>query len=371
MKSSTNMRIALVNLGRTGAGPVYALEIAKAIAPKVELFSVISSQVENITRWRETDLKILEVNTYKDFKGFLINTLRLNSILQIASALRKYKPDVIYFPMLHVWIPLISILVPNILKVFTLHDPIEHLGENNLFNGIIRKWGIRQSARIIVLSEIFKPTLVKNGYPNEHIDIIPHGEFSYYRKIARKEEPQQPHAPTILFFGRILAYKGLGTLLSAFPEIKQKIPDARLMIVGSGQLAPYRALLENQPDITVINEWIKEEDVDFYFRQANIVVLPYLEGTQSGVIPISYSYKLPVVVTRVGGLPEQVKDGETGLIVEPNDANALANACILLLKNRVLARKLGIAGCKLASTEWNWSTIGGKIIAACQAAMIQ
>jgi len=84
--------------------------------------------------------------------------------------------------MLHIWVPLIDVLVPNIPKVFTLHDPIEHLGEKNIFSDIMRKWVIRQSARIIVLSEVFKPALVKNGYPIERIDIIPHGEFHIIEK---------------------------------------------------------------------------------------------------------------------------------------------------------------------------------------------
>ena len=77
------------------------------------------------------------------------------------------------------------------------------------------------------------------------------------------------------------------------------------------------------------------------FQRASIVVLPYIEGSQTGIIPIAYSFKKPVIATNVGSISEVVEDGVTGFIVPPRDSHALADAIIKILKDDDLRKRDG------------------------------
>jgi glycosyltransferase involved in cell wall biosynthesis len=113
------------------------------------------------------------------------------------------------------------------------------------------------------------------------------------------------------------------------------------MVVGEGNLNPYRSLLDCVPQVQLINKWLSEEEIAAIFNQANIVVLPYIAASQSGVVPIAASFALPVIATRVGGIPEQIEHETTGLLVEPGSVTELVAAIQRLIENPQLARQLG------------------------------
>jgi len=115
-----------------------------------------------------------------------------------------------------------------------------------------------------------------------------------------------------------------------------------------------------------VNRWISDTEVANFFRRADVLVAPYREASQSGVIPIACALGLPVVATRVGGLIEQVEDGKTGLLVEPNNPEQLADACVQLLLDSTLANSLAEGGRRRASQEWNWDRITGMVIDSCE-----
>jgi glycosyltransferase involved in cell wall biosynthesis len=96
---------------------------------------------------------------------------------------------------------------------------------------------------------------------------------------------------------------------------------------------PYDALVASlglQSAVRIVDRYIPNEEVETYFRAADVVVLPYTSATQSGIAQIALSFERPVIVTRVGGLPEAVREGETGFVVPPNDSQALAAALLEL-----------------------------------------
>ncbi len=80
--------------------------------------------------------------------------------------------------------------------------------------------------------------------------------------------------------------------------------------------------------LRVVDRYVPNEEVAAYFRCADAVVLPYVSATQSGIVQIAFGLGCPVITTRVGGLPEAVEDGRTGLVVAPCDAAALAEAIV-------------------------------------------
>lgn len=333
------MKIALIYLGRKGGGAVYSLEIAKALSKKEDVLAVVSKQVENLDLWDSSGIKILKVSTFNSVWQVIPSTLNIVKIINLIRNIKKFHPDVIYYPMGHIWVPLLNIFLKRIPKVMTLHDPILHSGEDNFFRKLFHKIPLYQANHFIVLSKIFVKHLNENGISLKDIDVIPHGEFSYYSKY--KSFKIKNRKPTILFFGRISKYKGLDTLLKTFPIIKKEIPECKMIIAGNGDIKPYKQLMIGLKDIIVVNQWIKDEETASYFSQTDLVVLPYKDATQSGIIPIAYSMKLPVITTNVGGLPEQVQNEKDGILVNPCDEKALALACIRLLNNPILAKKNG------------------------------
>ncbi|PTL35882.1 glycosyl transferase family 1 [Candidatus Methylomirabilis limnetica] len=137
---------------------------------------------------------------------------------------------------------------------------------------------------------------------------------------------------TLLFFGLIRSYKGLPGLLEAMPLVLQKV-NCTLLVVGEFYEGKDRCLslisdLGLASHVRVIDRFVPDNEVSLYFSAADLVVLPYESATQSAIVPIAFAFERPVVATRVGGLPEAVRDGETGLLVEPRNPTALAEAII-------------------------------------------
>jgi glycosyltransferase involved in cell wall biosynthesis len=83
-----------------------------------------------------------------------------------------------------------------------------------------------------------------------------------------------------------------------------------------------------QEHIVIIDQYVKNEEIPVYFCSADVVVLPYVSATQSGIVQIAFGFHKPVITTNVGGLPEAVEDGKTGFIVKPKSPEQLAEAVI-------------------------------------------
>lgn len=364
------MRIALIYLGRKGGGAMYSLQVGKALHKRHRVMAVISQQAQNLKDWHDTGMELVEIRTYENALGFMSSTLDVSRHLRLRRQIEAVSPDVLYYPMVHPWTPMINKLLPQLPKVVTLHDPVPHRGERNMLLQVLQRISMRQATRLILLSRTFVEVLQRQGIPETKMDTIPHGEFSYYVRGHRtwRYSALQDWA-TLLFFGQILPYKGLQVLLEAFPSIQRRIPQTRLLIVGSGNIEPYREQLSRLRDVTVVNGWVPDNQVGDFFSKASIVVVPYVDATQSGVIPIAYSFGLPVVATNVGGLPEQVTDGITGFLVPPGDAEALARACVDLLSEPKRRLEMGQAGYQKAISEWSWDLVAERVYQSCKTAV--
>jgi glycosyltransferase involved in cell wall biosynthesis len=149
----------------------------------------------------------------------------------------------------------------------------------------------------------------------------------------------------ILYFGIIRDYKGFDILLNAIAELKDSGLDFHLLAGGEcyGSDEKYTQLISNlgiSDYITWHNKYIPDSEVSNYFSAADVVALPYRTASQSGVTQMAYSYDLPVIVTKVGGLPEIVDEGQSGFTIEPENPKELAN---MLEKNMKAGRFLEMA----------------------------
>lgn len=137
----------------------------------------------------------------------------------------------------------------------------------------------------------------------------------------------------LLFFGFVRPYKGLEYLIQALPHVRQQLPNAHLLVVGEfwGGKAAYVGYARDAGVIdhmTIIDQYVPNEAVQPYFDIADVVVLPYVSATQSGIVQLAFGFGKPVITTRVGGLHEVVQDGYNGLVVPPQNEEALAAAIV-------------------------------------------
>jgi len=137
---------------------------------------------------------------------------------------------------------------------------------------------------------------------------------------------------TILFFGMVRKYKGLDVLLTALPAVLRQV-ECKLNIVGEfyDDIEEYKKLireLDIESRVNINSRYVSNEEVPAIFQQADVLVMPYLSATQSGVARIALSCGLPVIASRTGGLSEAVEENVTGLLFPPGDAGALASQLV-------------------------------------------
>ncbi len=165
------------------------------------------------------------------------------------------------------------------------------------------------------------------------------------REEAKRRLGISNEEKTVLFFGFVRRYKGLRYLIEAMPEVLDRLP-VRLLIVGEfwEEERFYMEAIDRlgiREHVSVVNAYVPNEEVGLYFAAANVVVLPYLEATQSGVLQMAYAFGKPVIVTSAGGLAEVVRDGETGLVVPPKDSSALTEAIVRYFEKELEASFAG------------------------------
>ena len=215
---------------------------------------------------------------------------------------------------------------------------------------------VRKADHIFVHGLHLKQKLLAK-FPNENpetIHSIPHGDYNFFKEYT-SDSPLS--FEEILFFGRIRAYKGLDILLKAIPLVWEKFPEEKFVIAGEGSLKPYQELMPNNPRLSTHIRHLSEEEVASFFLRAKMLVMPYNEASQSGVIPIAYAFRKPVIASTVGSIPEVMEHLHTGLLIPPKDEEALAKAIIYLLENPEQGKMFGENGHQFANQNLSWAHV--------------
>jgi glycosyltransferase involved in cell wall biosynthesis len=266
-----------------------------------------------------------------------------SSIRRLLKAIDDFHPDVVHFQQGHLYFNFaLNLIRRKYPLVVTVHDPRHHAGdrESKRTPQWVMDYGFRRADDTIVHGHLLAEQVhTLFGQPKERIHVIPHvamGQASTDNRLV-EEEPF-----TILFFGRIWDYKGLDYLIQAEPIITAKFPETKIVIAGEGDdFGKYEAMIVHRDRFEIHNRWIDKEEQARLFEASALVVLPYIEATQSGVVPVAYNFAKPVVATSVGALPDCVVHEKTGLLVPPRDVKSLAEAIVRLLGNPAERQRMG------------------------------
>jgi glycosyltransferase involved in cell wall biosynthesis len=210
---------------------------------------------------------------------------------------------------------------------------------DSFLNRFTLRMQYRLADHIFVHTERMKNQLVQGfGIRPRDVTVIPFGinnsvPDTALTRAGAKQRLGVENVKTILFFGRIGPYKGLEFLVEAFERLAAKDEGYRLIIAG--ELAPgcekyYRDIQQSissdavRVRIIQKNQYIPDDETELYFKAADVLVLPYTQVFQSGVLFLGYNFGVPAIATDVGSLKEDIVEGKTGFISQPRDPVDLA-----------------------------------------------
>ena len=286
------------------------------------------------TQEDKSNVKIKDVPSRR-----IINSINPITWIKTAKIINKEKADLVVFDWWNPFFGPCHYTISWFLKkqykdkiLFITENVISH--EKRFIDKLLTKIGLKNASKFLVLSKSVENTVkYYSGEKRIYRSALPiydcyQSENEFDTNKTKEELGFKDVDKVILFFGYVRKYKGLLTLLEALPDVIQKHPDTKLLVVGEFYDSPdeyYEKIkkLDLTEHVNVVNVFVPNEEVGKYFSVSDLVVLPYKSGTQSGVLNIAYGFHKPVIVTNVGSLPDDVEEEKTGIIVEPNDKNEL------------------------------------------------
>lgn len=245
--------------------------------------------------------------------------------------------------------------------VFLCHNLWPH--EPSRLDRALTRYGVRHVDGILALSESVARE-ARSCAAHAVVRCVPHPVPTIFppppaAADARRRYGIPADELVLLFFGHIRAYKGLPVLLRAMPQILRQ-RACRLLVAGEfyEPRERYEKLLAQLgvgERVTIIDRYLPNEEVPDVFAAADLCVLPYVSATQSGVAKVAYGFGKPVIVTDVGGLAEEVIDGETGYVVPPQDPGAIAAAVERFCRGR--AEQDFVAAIETLRTKFSWTPL--------------
>jgi len=273
----------------------------------------------------------------------IIDTMNPATWVAAARRLNREQPELIVFQW---WHPFFAPPFGSIVRLlngtlrrrvcFLCHNVMPH--EGSRLQTLLTRYAFPGKGFYVVHSEQDRQQLVALR-PHATVRKGCHPTYSEFaeghvsgKREARRALGLAEDRKTLLFFGLVRAYKGLKYLIQAMPRLRESL-DCHLLVVGEfyDDKAQYLELISRlglTDVITVVDRYVPNEEVGRYFSAADVAVLPYTSATQSGIVQVAFGLNTPVIVTRVGGLPEVVDDGRTGFVVAAESAGALSDAVI-------------------------------------------
>jgi glycosyltransferase involved in cell wall biosynthesis len=282
---------------------------------------------------------------------------------QFEAYVRDNQIDVVICTMLSIW----DVAVLPALRrmgapfVLVMHDANPHPGDSYPFRRLAMRQEIAAADGVVVLTDHVRQQAMQcHDISADRLWIIPHGSFDFGAAGQRCLPPDRP--PRLLFFGRILAYKGLGLLLDAYRQLRREGVQVELDVMGSGDVSPYGSKLAGLEGVRLTNRWLDDDEIGPALAHSEIMVLPYVEASQSGVAAAAAAAGIPTVATPVGGLAEQIRHEETGLVCDAVTPTSLAAAIRRLVESPALYAACSAGALAHARADLSWDMIGAQMM---------
>ena len=326
---AAKQRIAFLYLGRRGgiARLAYELAVAATRHDQIDPLFVVSDTNELFGLMQTLPGVARSVKTFDSSVGALTQTYRIPSLVQrLNAAFNEHRTETIVVLASHVWSPLIAPFLKTTARryVVVVHDADPHPGD---VTGLAHGWLLREAAladRVIALSRgVARGLSTRRRIPSDRIVTLFHPLLTYTEKRAKAvwdgERPLR-----LLFFGRMMDYKGLGLFTEAIELLRAQGLRVEATVAGSGQMNGRREKLETL-GATVINRWLHDQEIAQLLQAHDAAVLTHTEASQSGCAAAALGAGLPVIATPVGGLMEQISHDVNGLVADRVDAPAIAH----------------------------------------------
>jgi len=272
----------------------------------------------------------------------LVDSINPLNWIRVAREIRRRQPDLLIFKY---WLPFFGPCFGTIAKLakrgtktktlFICDNIIPH--ERRPGDVTFTKFAFKHADFFLVQSDAVERELLHH-FPGATYRKSPHPVYEFFgapiSKTAARQALKISAQNVILYFGYVRPYKGVMTLLEAMSHLRaqqREIGATQLLVVGEfyddeKKYRQHAEELQLDDRVRFVADYVPNEEVAHYFCAADVVVLPYLSATQSGIAQIAYNFDKPVIATNVGGLAEVVKPDQTGYLVAPNDPPALAEA---------------------------------------------
>lgn len=308
----------------------------------------------------------------------------LRGSLQALPGARLSGHKLAHFHFFHVGpLEMFNVLLARMLGmqvVITAHD-VEAFKEG-MSTPLFVRWAYQTARRVIAHSQVAKRELMQQlGIAERKIDVIAHGNYvasvrgGITRQMAREHFGIASEKRVLVFFGQIKDVKGLEVLLEGFAIARRQDPSLHLLIGGrvwKTDFAKYQAIIDRHQlaaSCSLHIRYIPDNEVAWFYRCADLVVLPYLRIYQSGVALLAMSYGRPVLVSSIEGLLEAVADEKTGFVFKGRDPQHLAQRITDIFSVPGHAEAVALEGLRSVTDGNDWNRLGEQTLACYRRAL--
>lgn len=353
------MNILVIYLGRRGGGSLYTLFTARALHELGNCIDVFCSEDnDNLVDFSKENFRFKSFVVAHTVKQIITRFVYLLTLVRKVIAWRISNPrGVVHFTMFHLWnLPLMILLrICRCRVIFTVHDFEPHIGDGGrLMKGAIKSQVFLSNGLVTLNTTVKQQVLAASvSRSSQSIICLALPPFVSATTISEPLDPDL-NKPVILFIGRISQYKGIELFLEAAQHLLQQNQEARIRLSGSGDLSRYKdSIFLLEPNIRIKNGWLSDNEVLDEIRAATLCILPYIDSTQSGILPTALALGVPIVITPSNGLLAQLPEG-CGIVAKEFTGAHICSAVMEALSDKDAYCEMSQRGKEIFGTDmWN------------------
>ncbi len=340
----------------------YAYLLSVALADKVEVLLVLDQDVLDA----EFADRVRPVHQRLTIRHNRFRTV--GELARLIGELRRFRPDVLHWQepsgFIKAGFAAATVTLARCRTAITIHDPVPHAGRDSRVAARLarlRRYARGRVDRLFLHGPAcvaqYQQDYLKSDVPDRRVRLTEHGV------VLQGPYMPPPEPFRAVMVGRMEAYKGLETLVEALELLAWQGRSVPIHAAGAGpEIERLRARLAALPDVTVEEGFVPAARLIDLVATSDLVLLPYTDASQSGVLATAFANGRSVIASAVGGIVDVVSDGENGLLVPPRDAGALATAIERVAADAVLRATLREGARRTAAERLDWRRIADRLM---------